>query len=442
MTQDISGDWHGVLDTGTAKAKLGIRIEGDIVRLITRTQGVAHLPLWRRDGAIGFEAPAFDLALTLTPATAELTGICQHNGVRYPVSFAPGLAPPAPRIPRPQTPAGPVPYEVETVTFAARDGVRLAGTLTRPRGVGPHPAVALSIWHGPNDRDQTMAGHKPFAIWADALTRLGFATLRFDKRGVGASGGIFNTTTTADAVDDLGQAVAFLRGRAEIDPARIGLMGHSEGGHISADTAAADPAIAFCVMMTPTSVAEEETFETELFRGAEAVGGEPIDRALNLRRALDLARIEREAGSTAEAVAGVRAYMTPGLEAGRLSIERFEQRAALAASPWRRAWIAYDHIAGLRALVCPVLVVFAGQDLQTAPRWHAPMIEAALAGKPNAAVVTLPGLNHFLQHAVTGAPSEYGDIQETLAPEAVATVCAWAADAVAPNLRGRSRRET
>jgi dienelactone hydrolase len=424
---DVSGHWHGVIDTGTVKAKLGFRIDGDTAWLITRTRGEVALPLWRRGGEVGFETTAFDVALVLEPAGDGLAGTCRHIGAIHPVSFAPGTAPKTPRSPRPQTPVGPFPYEVEEVSFPARDGVRLAGTVTRPPGPGPHPAVALSTWYGPTDRDQTVAGHKPFAIWADELTRRGFATLRFDKRGVGASGGDFETTTTRDAADDLGHAVAFLRGRPEIDPDRIGLTGHSEGSHISADAAAADPRIAFCVMMTPAGVAEEETFETELFRAARAVGAEPVDPDLTLRRLLDLARIEREAGSTADAVAGVRAYMTPGAEAGRIPVELFERRLALAASPWRRNWIAYDHIAGLRALACPVLVVFAGQDLQAAPRWHAPRIEAALAGKPDAKTVTLPGLNHFLRRAVTGAPSEYGDIAETLAPEAVATVCDWVA---------------
>lgn len=432
MTPDISGDWHGVLDTGTVKAKLGLRIAGDTAWLTAGTRGEVALPLWRRDGWVRFEAPDLDLAVVLKLVPDGLTGTCRHGQAIHPVTFARGIAPPPHRAPRPQTPTGPFPYVVEEVSFPARDGVRLAGTLSRPHAPGPHPAVALSVWYGPTDRDQTLAGHKPFAIWADELTRRGVATLRFDKRGMGASGGTFETTTTRDSVDDLGQAVAFLRGRAEIDPDRIGLMGHSEGSHISADAAAADPRIAFCVMMTPAGVAEEATLETELFRAAQAVGAQLVDPDLTLRRVLDLARIEREAGSTAEAVDGVRAYMTPGLEAGRIPLERFEWRVALAASPWRRNWIAYDHLAGLRALTCPVLVVFAGQDLQTAPVWHAPKIEAALAGRPGAKTITLPGLNHALQRAVTGAPSEYADIEETLAPEVVETVCDWVAGVCRP----------
>jgi hypothetical protein len=76
-------------------------------------------------------------------------------------------------------------------------------------------------------------------------------------------------------------------------------------------------------------------------------------------------------------------------------------------------------------LTCPVLAVFAGCDLQTPPRWHAPNVRAALAGNPRARIVELAGLNHFLQPAITGAPSEYADIDQTLAPEALETVCDW-----------------
>jgi pimeloyl-ACP methyl ester carboxylesterase len=100
-------------------------------------------------------------------------------------------------------------------------------------------------------------------------------------------------------------------------------------------------------------------------------------------------------------------------------------RAALAASPWRHYWWNYDHTRSLKSLACPVLAVFAGRDLQTPPSWHAPNVRAALAGNPRARIVELAGLNHFLQPAITGAPSEYADINQTLAPEALETVCDW-----------------
>ena len=364
-------------------------------------------------------------SLAFDAAEDRLTGTCRNAGVAFPMTFARGRPVKPPRRPRPQTPAAPFPYRTQEIDFLAADGSRLVGTLTRPAADPPHPAVILSSWYGRADRNQAKAGHQPLAVWADALTRRGLATLRYDKRGVGASSGEFDNTTIADSAADLTLATAFLRDQDGIDPARIGLIGHSEGGHISADAAAADPAIAFCVLLTPSGVPEEDMFETELFRAAIAVGGVP----LHPERTIRLARAITEAGRTAPsgeaAAARVRDLLTREAEAGRFPSDGIEVRAALVASPWRRYWWNYDHTASLGSLTCPVLAVFAGCDLQTPPRWHAPNVRAALAGHPRARIVELAGLNHFLQPAITGAPSEYADIDQTLAPEALGTVCDW-----------------
>lgn len=420
MTSDLSGDWHGVLDTGAVKVKLGFRLGGDTAWLNTRTAGVLALPLEREGGRIAFRTAPFDVDLTLRPVGDRLEGTCFHNSVDFPVTFTRGVAPPAVRAARPQTPAPPLPYEVEAVVFTGADGAKLSGTLTRPPGPGPHRAIVLSSWFGQTDRDQMVAGHQPFALWADQLTRRGFATLRHDKRGVGASEGRFDTATTGDFAADLAAAIAFLRARSDIG--LIGLLGHSEGGHISADVAAADPAIAFCVMMTPTGVPDEDILATEMFAAAGMVGGVPrdFDRTVRFVRALAEAS---KAPTAAETLALARDI----LAAESYPPERLEIRAAIAASPWRRYWATYDHTASLRRLACPTLVVFAGEDLQTPPRAHAAAIEAAVAHNPRARIVTLPGLNHFLQPAITGAPSEYAEIETSVAPEVIATVCDWIA---------------
>ena len=112
-------------------------------------------------------------------------------------------------------------------------------------------------------------------------------------------------------------------------------------------------------------------------------------------------------------------------------MQRIEVRAKMAASPWRRCWWNYDHTKSLRSLTCPTLVIFAGRDLQTPPRCHEPNVRAALAGNPLAKVIELQDLNHFMQPARTGAVSEYGDIDQTLAPEAIEVVCDWLARVIA-----------
>ena len=117
------------------------------------------------------------------------------------------------------------------MTYAnAAGGVTLAGTLTIPNGDGPFPAVILITGSGAEDRDETIFGHKPFLVIADDLTRKGVAVLRVDDRGVGGSTGSVAASTSEDFAGDVLAGIAFLKGRKEIDPAHIGLIGHSEGG--------------------------------------------------------------------------------------------------------------------------------------------------------------------------------------------------------------------
>ena len=135
---------------------------------------------------------------------------------------------------RPQEPQPPFPYEVLDVEFDNPEaGIRLAGTLTIPAGDGPHPAVVLISGSGPQDRDETVFGHRPFLVLADYLTRRGIAVLRCDDRGIGESTGDFAVATTPDFASDALAAVAFLRNRPELDHGRTGLAGHSEGAIVA-----------------------------------------------------------------------------------------------------------------------------------------------------------------------------------------------------------------
>lgn len=130
---------------------------------------------------------------------------------------------------RPQHPKPPYPYEVREVSIEHPAGHRLAGTLTVPAGQGPHPAAVLISGSGPQDRDETLLGHKPFLVIADYLTRHDIAVLRYDDRGTGQSTGEFSTATTQDFATDALAAVNSIMTQDGVDPERIGLIGHSEG---------------------------------------------------------------------------------------------------------------------------------------------------------------------------------------------------------------------
>jgi len=148
------------------------------------------------------------------------------------------------------------PYTAEEVSFKGPGGITLGGTLTKPLNArGPLPAVVTITGSGQQDRDEyipLVGGLRVFRQVADTLSRVGIAVLRLDDRGLGASTGSFANSNTADFADDTRAALAYLRSRPDIDPNRLALVGHSEGGMIAPMVAATDPKLrAIAIMAGP-----------------------------------------------------------------------------------------------------------------------------------------------------------------------------------------------
>lgn len=165
----------------------------------------------------------------------------------------------APDTHREQDPVKPYPYTEEEVVCENKEaGVKLAGMLTLPRSEGPFPAVILITGSGQQNRNEEIAGHRPFLVLSDYLTRQGIAVLRVDDRGIGGSTGNVSQATTEDFAGDVLTGVEYLKNRKEIDPSRIGLIGHSEGGLIAPMVAVKSPDIAFIVLMAGQGITWEE----------------------------------------------------------------------------------------------------------------------------------------------------------------------------------------
>ena len=277
---DIDGTWEGTLDVGQ---KLRV-----VVHLTTTKDGLGASMDSPDQGAAGIPATAkregssftLDIAMagakfqgTIAKDLSVIDGTFTQGGGSFPLTLkrGTGAKPEEPR--RPQNPAKPYPYLAEDLTYAnAHAGIQLAATLTIPRGKGPFPAVVLITGSGQQDRDESLLGHKPFLVLSDYLTRKGIAVLRSDDRGAGGSGGDFAAATTADFATDVESAVAYLKTRVEVDPHRIGLAGHSEGGVIAPMVAARNRDVAFIVMMAGTGVPGDQIIVAQVVAGAEAAG--------------------------------------------------------------------------------------------------------------------------------------------------------------------------
>lgn len=429
----INGLWLGSLDAGAIKLRIAFKIATANGQLTAQMQSPDQSPQWIPATSITRSGATVTIALkrlgisyegTVAADASAIDGMFTQAGSPLPLKLARIKDEAALEVRRPQNPVKPYPYHEEDVTYANKKaGNTLAGTLTVPAGNGPFPAVLLIVGSGPHDRDESLLGHKPFLVLADYLTRRGIAVLRADKRGVGKSTGNEATATSADFASDAEAGVAYLKSRTEVDPHKIGLIGHSEGGIIAPMVAAEDHDVAFVVMMAGSGVPGDQIIVEQLRLISEA-DGETKDvadkRAEDEREALHLIETEKDP-ALLEHMLGIK------MAADGIPDAQIPALIKTVTSPWFRFFITYDPGVALRKLTIPVLAINGSLDLQVPPALNLPAIRKALdeGGNKRCEVDELPGLNHLFQTAKTGSPSEYGQIEETISPVALDKMASW-----------------
>jgi pimeloyl-ACP methyl ester carboxylesterase len=331
---------------------------------------------------------------------------------------------------RPQNPKKPYPYVEEEVKFPSKaKDVTMAGTFTKPKGDGPFPAVALITGSGPQDRDESLLGHKPFLVIADFLTRKGIAVLRYDDRGVAKSTGNFAKSTSKDFAEDAAGAVAYLKGRKDVG--KIGLMGHSEGGMIAPMVAAENPDVAFIVLLAGPGTRGDEIIVAQSGLILKAMGMSDKEFEKQQARQKKLIAAAREGADDAKLKEMVKEIEKDLTEAEKKALEKNKDlgaaQLAQITTPWFKFFLNYDPRPVLMKVKCPVLAVNGEKDLQVPCKENLAGIEKALkdGGNTDVTVKEFPGLNHLFQPTKTGLPSEYGKIETTFSPEVMELVAEW-----------------
>lgn len=429
---DIDGSWMGLLDLGTLKLHVVFNIQtgpsGLSATLDSPDQGANGVPTSSitRDGSslkIEIKKIGGLFEGTIAADHSSIDGTFTQLGAAHPLILKPvkekEKAELAPK--RPQNPVKPYPYRDEDVTYDNKvQNVTLAATLTIPQGKGPFPAVVLITGSGPQDRDESLLGHKPFLVLSDYLTRHGIAVLRADDRGTAKSTGDFSTGTTADFATDTEAGIIYLKTRPEIDPHKIGLIGHSEGGVIAPMIAARNKDVAFIVMMAGTGVTGDQVIVAQS-EAIQIAGGmsasEAAKKAAKEKELLTLVETEKD-----ETV--LEKEMKEKM-AGDVPDNLMDAQIKQVTSPWFRYFLTYDPAVALSKVKCPVLAINGSLDKQVLPDQNLPAIRKALANNPHAEIDELPGLNHLFQTAKTGSPAEYAQIEETISPVALDKIATW-----------------
>ena len=436
--QRVAGIWEGAIEP--SGPRLVIRVSNDNGVLTATIDSPDQGVFGHAVDDVRFDGRRFAFAVASLNATylgmlAE-SGTSMTGDWRQRATFDLDLA----KVDRPsrrqreQTPRAPFDYDIAEVEFAGgAAGVSLAGTLTTPRGSGV-PAIVMVSGSGQQDRDGTLMGHTPFWVIADYLSRHGIAVLRYDERGVGESTGRFADATTEDFAADALQAIELLGSAPGIDPRRIGVLGHSEGGLVVALLAGRMQAPLSCgVTMAGPAVTGRTVHQNQVRMILEAntfpLPDSTIEKVMAMNAAVYAANHAEGTWVQRRAV---------GFENYRRAVDEFNvaERSVLTldaestavadalVSPWFSFFLSYDPIEDFRAARIPLLALFGEKDLQVASADSVQALEG-LNQRDRIDIRVFEDLNHLFQTASSGTPDEYAEIEQTVAPVVLEAIARW-----------------
>ncbi len=342
---------------------------------------------------------------------------------------------------KPQTPQPPFTYINEEVRYEnALEKNYLVGTLTKPTTGTKFPVVLLITGSGPQDRDETIGLHKPFALLADHLTKLGIAVLRVDDRGVGKSTGNFSMATSENFASDVMAGIQYLKTRNDIDITKIGLLGHSEGGMIAPYVAARSKDVSFIVLLAGPVVGGMQTMHYQAVEKPLASLSKHDQHAYQLLydRMITIAFDTTAANNLPIYIR--KSYLEwkkqqPDSTLKNLVhgtdeevITSFTKGFADFIRPWWRFFLSYDVLKDFEKIKIPVLALNGEKDEQVDPIANLAAIRKILAKhkNPNSKVVEVPGVNHLFQHCkACGSVAEYLALEETFDAATLDLIGKW-----------------
>ncbi len=375
-------------------------------------------------------------AVTVDEAGTTAQGELHQSGATFPVSMVLDETGQREAIARPQNPKRPLPYREIEATISAGEHT-LAGTLTLPSveefGEGPFPGAVLITGSGPQDRDESILGHRPFYVLSDRLTRRGIAVLRCDDRGVGESTGDFVSATTLDFVEDARASAAWLAQRTEIEG--VGLIGHSEGGLVAPFVANGNDTIDFVVLLAGPGVPGREVMARQIVEVQKA-GGLNNDENLQAQVAAQQSAFDAILADNDEAARQAfdelitLQYELVGEELVDPAVLQGQIEAQMnsLSTPWFRTFLTLDPRPALARMTQPVLALNGSLDAQVLSDQNLPEIERVFAEAGKSEMLEaeeIEGLNHLFQPTQTGSLDEYAQIETTFDESVMDRIGSW-----------------
>ena len=440
-SQDISGHWNGTTKRGDKEITFVFNIKQENATYSTtmdvptfRIAGIKPSATTFTNGKLIIDGSNVGMNYTgvFNTEAQQFEGIYKEGGIEMVLNLKKGTI----KIEdsrRPQEPVKPYPYYEEEVVFKNNEAnISLAGTLTLPNKNGKFPVVILISGSGPQDRDESFMGHKPFLVLSDYLTRQGIGVLRFDDRGVGESTGNFGNATTEDFSKDVLSAIAYLKTRNDVDIKNIGLIGHSEGGIIAPLAANNSKDVAFMVLLASTGISGTELSVMQSKTLREFPVKDEVAYEKNTRKAIAIVISNKgESEIKKELTKHYNDFLRPiltSLNVPEKNINAFiESQLKTSLQPWSRYFLQYNPADEIEKLQIPVLSLNGSKDTQVNAKINQDAIRQALIKGQNKdyKIVELENLNHFFQECETGKMDEYRKIEQTFSPIALNEIKNW-----------------
>lgn len=420
----LEGSWRGELDLQQAKLPLVFNFTESADGTTSCTldspmqgaKGIATEMTYCDADSVAIEIKIIGASYCGRVTSSGINGNFSQRGMSFPLTLTKELSL---EERRPQTPRPPFPYTSADTTFTSADGTLLAGTFTMPdKAAKGMPMVVMVTGSGPQNRDEELFDHRPFAVIADWLARQGIASFRYDDRGTARSAGDFRSADIDTFKSDASAALAFAK---TLNPnGKTGILGHSEGGTIAVMLAAEgqpDFIVSLAGAMT---------------KGKDLILGQNLHTLKNLqltdRQISDASQLISMAFD--DIIAGKKGIEIPidkyiaerNLEIHPMVMASLRQNLSADSGNYFRQLLGIDASESLKSVKCPVLALNGDFDRQVNCAENLDVVRKYL---PKARVKAYPGLNHLFQHAATGEVSEYINIPETISPEVLDDIVAF-----------------
>ena len=434
----MTGQWAGHILSEEYHIPIGLKFSDNKSRKIlyfdNPAQGLNHRQITYEVTAVGLEfnmgSGHFDLELN--ESETLLTGVWTANEKSNDVFLVKDDELESPY--RPQSPIPPFPYQVDSISFVNKKaGIRLFGTLTQPLGNGKNIAAVLVTGSGPQNRDEELLHHRPFAVIADFLTSKGITVLRYDDRGVNMSEGIHPACTSFDFAEDAQSAFAYLRDHLSKD-FKIGFVGHSEGAIIAQIADSLVDRVGFHIFLAGPGLDI-----VDLMVEQNRLWYKPVfeDEKILNRHTQVLRRVFLEIGKIENPLAKRQSIINQYLMDHYTSLD-LDQSEKLGVSArvyamgisqtlylkWWPYFFSYKPKRYLKQIKAPVLAINGGKDIQVTPD-NLNAIKKYTVKSSSVTIKQFENLNHLMQHCHTCKITEYGLLTETISVEVLNLMFDW-----------------